>query len=101
MEKLLDKQSAIKIVNCQIKDVQCISTNAHQFEVVSSTVQIEALSKRYKISTEVYEDNVTKNVKLENIRDLSVNQRITLNIKVFSVKDAQQITSKDGKTYIK
>jgi ribosomal protein L37AE/L43A len=102
MEQSFEQQTSIKLVNCQIKRVSSTSDDV-QFEVVvASTTSVENSTKQYKVTTEDYEDNtVTKDVKLEDIHDISVNQRITLKIKVISVKDPEKITSKAGILYTK
>jgi hypothetical protein len=56
-----------------LKIFQATSTDANQFEIVvlSNNSYIETSSKTYKTSMEEYNDNFTKDAKLEDMHDLS------------------------------
>ena len=98
MEKSRIEGSTVSIVNCQIK--QATQVGSSDYEILASTRStVEASpTKKFQLPQDLklIDPDTAADVELKDIRDLCVNQRVTVTVKVVEVMEPTSVTSKSS-----
>ena len=103
MEKSRMEGSAVSIVNCQIK--QSTQVGSSDYEILASTRStVEASpTKKFQLPPDLtlLDPDTPVEVELKDLRDLRVNQRVTVTVKVVEVMEPTAVTTKTDKKLMK
>ena len=101
MDKSCTHQKPIAVVNCQVKETpqqyQSGSSQDSKYELLLSTKSgIQSSPKKFAVEKKS-ESETVQTVALEDLPIISVNQKVTVCVKVVTVEKEASITTKTGK----
>ena len=97
------QQKTIAVVNCQVKETpeqyQSGSSDQSKYEILlSSRSAIQKSPKKFTVDPDIKSDGETvQTIALEDLPIISVNQKVTVCVKVINVEIQTSITTKTGK----
>ena len=95
LEKSRLERSAVSIVNCQIKER---SFNKGLEIMASNRSSVEpATSKSFELPPSTVDENIAVAVEVNECESLSINQRVTVVVKVLGTKEPTSVQTKAGK----